>query len=247
MDKCDISESVRLLIGDAELTDVSGRSGDVTLLAKTAEGELFVKLSPRDLSREAENTRFFASRGLAAEVVAYGHDGERDYLVTRRLDGIPLTELCETPDTIVGVLAEALTRLRECGKVAHSCRTLDGDFESLTRGKRPNFEYYSCVTDLAPDDALAYLRENFELIRRDELVHDDLCLPNLLAGEGRLGGLVDLDGAGLGDRHIDIFWAIWSLRYNLRTGIYGEKLLARVAHDPTRLKLCAILSSLDDI
>jgi kanamycin kinase len=50
------------------------------------------------------------------------------------------------------------------------------------------------------------------------LVHGDYCLPNVLVEDGRLGGLVDMGRAGLGDPSIDLAAAAWSLQYNFGAG-----------------------------
>jgi len=52
---------------------------------------------------------------------------------------------------------------------------------------------------------------------RGALIHGDFCLPNIILDGWDFTGFVDLDCAGVGDRHVDLFWAIWSLNYNLKT------------------------------
>lgn len=44
--------------------------------------------------------------------------------------------------------------------------------------------------------------------------HGDFCLPNVLFNEGRLSGIVDLGAFGIYDRYHDLYWGIWSLKYN---------------------------------
>lgn len=53
--------------------------------------------------------------------------------------------------------------------------------------------------------------------------HVDFCLPNIILKDGNFGGYIDLDSSGAGDRHVDIFWAIWSLSFNLKTDIFRER------------------------
>ena len=38
-------------------------------------------------------------------------------------------------------------------------------------------------------------------------------------------GFVDLDSGGVGDRHIDIFWGIWTLWFNLKTNKYNDRFM----------------------
>jgi kanamycin kinase len=41
----------------------------------------------------------------------------------------------------------------------------------------------------------------------------------------KFSGFIDLDCGGIGDRHVDLFWAIWTLRYNLKTNRYRERFM----------------------
>ncbi len=50
------------------------------------------------------------------------------------------------------------------------------------------------------------------------LIHGDYCLPNVLVKDGRLSGLIDLGGAGLGDPQDDLAAGVWTLRYNYGQG-----------------------------
>lgn len=57
------------------------------------------------------------------------------------------------------------------------------------------------------------------------LIHGDFCLPNVMLDDWRFSGFIDLGSAGLGDRHVDIHWALWSLAYNLKTDRYTGRFL----------------------
>ena len=43
--------------------------------------------------------------------------------------------------------------------------------------------------------------------------------------EGLTVHFIDVGQAGVGDRHIDLYWAIWSLQYNLGTDAYTDLFL----------------------
>jgi aminoglycoside phosphotransferase len=53
------------------------------------------------------------------------------------------------------------------------------------------------------------------------LVHGDYCLPNVLVTDGRLSGLVDVAGAGLGNPETDLAAGLWTLQYNFGQGFGG--------------------------
>ena len=51
----------------------------------------------------------------------------------------------------------------------------------------------------------------------------DACLPNfILKDASTFSCFIDLGLAGLSDRHIDLYWATWSLTYNLSDPKYAE-------------------------
>jgi kanamycin kinase len=54
------------------------------------------------------------------------------------------------------------------------------------------------------------------------LLHGDFCLPNFIMKDWRLSGFIDLGAAGVGDRHIDLFWGAWTLNFNLKTDRYRD-------------------------
>ena len=54
------------------------------------------------------------------------------------------------------------------------------------------------------------------------LLHGDYCLPNILFDGWRQSAFIDLGAAGIGDRHIDLFWGAWTLCYNLGTDAYRD-------------------------
>ena len=42
---------------------------------------------------------------------------------------------------------------------------------------------------------------------------------------------IDLDGAGVGDRHVDLFWGAWTLGFNLGTDKYRERFFDAYGRD----------------
>ena len=76
------------------------------------------------------------------------------------------------------------------------------------------------------------------------MLHGDFCLPNIIINDWRFSGFIDLGSGGAGDRHWDIFWALWTLQHNLHTDQYGERFLeayGRSLVDDDRLRLCAAI------
>jgi kanamycin kinase len=58
----------------------------------------------------------------------------------------------------------------------------------------------------------------------------------------RFSGFIDLASGGVGDRHVDIYWAMWSLGYNLKTDKYSGRFMdayGRNLIDEERLRVVA--------
>ena len=199
------------------------------------EGGLYLKSAPKgSLKREAELTRFFHSKGLGAEVLAY-ESGERDWLLTVRIPG----EDCIHPDHLADprrlcdTLAEALRRLH--GTDPTGCPVPDRTAEYLAAAEE---NYRAGHFDLhlfserwarwrfsSAEEAWRAVEEYGPLLRADTLIHGDYCLPNIMLDGWKLSGFLDLDTGGVGDRHVDLFWATWSLQFNLGTDAWRARFL----------------------
>lgn len=213
---------------DAEANGV-GRSGAEVLYADGC----FLKMADRGkLERAAALQAYFHKKGMASEPVAFSQDDERDYLLVREVSGKSGIELLDRPEWLADRLGEALRRLHE-------------------------LEASDCpVTDVNEQAAALYEREtgrafggDLAVLKKDALVHGDSCLPNVFFSENGLSGFIDLGEGGLGDRHFDLYWAIWSLGYNLKTDAYAARFLdayGRDAVDERRLDVCARLSRCDE-
>lgn len=47
----------------------------------------------------------------------------------------------------------------------------------------------------------------------------------------KLSGFIDLGGAGVSDRHIDLFWGAWTLSFNLGTDEYRGRFFDAYGRD----------------
>lgn len=181
------------------------------------------------LQKEFEMNYLFHKIGLGVEVIHY-ISSDLDYLVTRSAMGSDLTYSLNQPEMLCEILANSLKEL-------HS-KQIDG-FPLSSRHQRyfesynDNFEhgYYdeSVLVNRymihSKEDAVNIVNENIDLLNADTLIHGDACLPNIIQNNGEFSCFIDFNMSGIGDKHIDIYWAIWSLQFNLNTDKYTDLFL----------------------
>ena len=212
------------------MEDVLGRSEARVFDA----GDGFLKIGSREsLRRAAVMQEYFANKGLSAPLVAYEQDEERDYLLVKTLPGQNACLCMDDPRWLTDALGEAIRALHETD--ASDCPLFDCNERAL--------EAYERETG-------APFAGGVSLLRTDALIMGDCCLPNIFFEGRRFSGFIDLGDAGLGDRHFDLCWALWSLRYNLKSERYNDRLLdayGRDMVDDERLRLCTELSLQEEL
>lgn len=198
----------------------------------------YLKSAPKGtLETEAQLTRYFHSKGLSAEVLAY-EQSELDWLLTRQIPGEDCIHkqylgdpkrLCDTTATLLRQLHD--TDFTGC-PVPH--RT-EAYLETVSRNHR--MARYD--TSLFPDnwgyrsaeEAWNVVQSVAPYLKEDTLLHGDYCLPNILLDNWQFSGFIDLGCGGIGDRHIDLFWGVWTLQFNLKTDQYADRFLDAYGRD----------------
>jgi kanamycin kinase len=237
---------LRSFLSGAKLYDSSCSEQAKTVFIDK-DGGYFLKSAPKgSLKREEAMTRYFHGKGLSAEALAYV-SGERDWLLTRKIPGDDCTsaEYLGQPEQLCETLAECLLTLHgtdfiNCPAPNHTERYL-ANLGINSQASKGNFDFarYVGYTDI--DDARRDIAANARLLQNDTLIHGDCCLPNVILDNWRFSGFADLDSGGIGDRHVDIYWAIWTLQYNLHTDKYRGRFLdcyGRERVDWQRVRLC---------
>lgn len=191
---------------------------------------LFVKEGAAgSLAHEAEMGRIFHQRHLGPEVLDY-LTGEKDYLITREVTGQDLCHHTDKPELICCQMGEKLRLLHSqpCEDVPTAPafalyeRTLNGAISDK------GFEKYVLLDSFAiatKEDAWQLAQKGRESLQQEALIHGDACLPNMMMENGEITSFIDFSCSGLGDRHIDLFWAVWSLSFNLKTEKYTDYFL----------------------
>lgn len=93
-----------------------------------------------------------------------------------------------------------------------------------------------------PEEAWKIVTENGKYLKNDTLLHGDYCLPNIMLDDWKFSGFIDVGCGGVGDRHIDIFWGVWTLYFNLKTNAYCDRFLdvyGRDSIEPEMLRTVA--------
>ena len=218
------------LLEDAKLFDSSSSPEARVWLIDKSEGFFLKSAEAGALEKEAAMTDFFHRKGLAPEVLAYIRT-DRDWLLTRRvpgedcLDPIHLEKqkwLCDTT-------AELLRQLHDTDPTGCPVDRTTDYFNTAKANYRLGHYDASLFPDnwgyATADDAWKAVCEATPFLQHDVLLHGDYCLPNIILKDRCFSGFIDLGSGGLGDRHIDLFWGVWSLNFNLKTNKWKDRFL----------------------
>ena len=213
------------------------------------DGGYYLKSAPAgSLKEEAAMTGFLHQKGLAPEVAHY-EQSDADWLLTRRIPGEDCLskQYLDDPNRLCDTLANLLRMLHEtdvsgCPISNRTDIYISTAIKNYRLGKWhpsrfPDGQQLSC-----PEDAWAVVQEFSGALKADTLIHGDFCLPNVMLDNWTFSGFIDLGSSGMGDRHMDLFWGCWSLRYNLKTDAYRGRFLdvyGRDHFDPDILRAIA--------
>lgn len=212
----------------------------------------FLKTAPKGtLQKEAALTRFFHSKGLSAEVLAL-ESLEADWMLTRRVPGEDCLDPMYTEDPIrlCDTTAQLLRMLHDADPTG--CPVPDRTADYLATA-RYNFENKIYDASLFPDnwgyasaeEAWNVIERSAKYLKTDALLHGDYCLPNILLDNWKFSGFIDLDAGGIGDRHIDLFWATWSLQFNLKTDRYRDRFLDAYGREKICEDLFSVIAAIE--
>ena len=250
LDLADFPASFHPLLKDTAVYD-SSCSDRAKVWFIDRDGGYFLKRSAKArLEKEAVMTRFFHEKGLAAEVLAY-ESQEQDWLLTRRVAGEDCTDslYLSDPQRLCDTTAELLRSLHDrCPAGCPVNRTADYIATALR-----NFETKAYELSLFPDNwgydtpeaAFRVVEENARYLHADTLLHGDYCLPNIILDDWRFSGFIDLDAGGIGDRHIDLFWGVWSLGFNLKTDRYRHRFLDAYGREKVNEDMFPVISAFE--
>ena len=240
---------LRRFVGTGGVIDRSGHSP--AKVYETGEG-FFIKCdAPGELAREHQMTELFFRLGMGPEPVRY-LTADRDYLVTRKVSGRDLTKALDDPLRVCRILADALRTLHAqpaerasvpvSGRYQRYMASADGPFDG---GYYDPSVYMDPYRLSSKEEAWEVMQGGRHLLRCDALIHGDACLPNVIEENGAFRSFIDVAMGGLGDRHIDLYWALWSLRYNLGTDAYADAFLDLYGRENVREEVFRVIAAFE--
>ena len=233
----DFPHFLQPLFRDTNVYD-SSCSPEARVFFLDRDGGTYLKKAPRGtLFREAEMARYFHKKGLTGEVLDYFSE-EDDWLLTARVAGEDCTHAAylSDPRRLCDLLAERLRMLHELdGSDCPVQHRMDAYFATaeanFTRGAYDLSFYEKDYGRATAEELIALVRKNRPYFQNDTLLHGDYCLPNIMLDDWRFSGFIDLGNGGMGDRHVDLYWGAWTLRFNLGTDAYRERFFDAYGRD----------------
>lgn len=240
----DFPKELHHLFEGAAIYDTSCHSGATVLYSDQG---YYIKIDGKGmLSREAEMIELFSRMKMGAERICYISE-EKDYLVTKDVKGDDATHWLDDPEKLCEMLADAMKRLHEMPIEGIPVSPCMDAYEQLkvrlgTSGMTEETEINH--TDLSEGAASGRIT-GIAKLKYDTLIHGDFCLPNVMIKDAQFEALIDVGLAGVGDRHIDIFWALWSLEYNLKTDKYRDYFLDLYGREYVDMDILALVETVE--
>jgi kanamycin kinase len=226
----ELPDSIAKIVSGSRIFD-SSCSPEARVYFIDREGGIYLKCTKTGaLEKEALMTEYFHKKGLGAEVLSYVK-GEKDLLLTRAVKGDDCTtaKYLADPKRLAEIMAEKLRSLHELDFSDCPIQNLASDFFAIAEKNYVTDNYdKSHFPDSfgyrSGEEAYRVLKEGKHLLKNEVLIHGDYCLPNIMLDDWRFSGFIDLGDAGVGDRHIDLFWGRWTIGFNLKMiGAYDDK------------------------
>lgn len=245
----EIPQDIRCFVSGANIYDSSCSPEAKVYFIDKGSG-YYLKCSGKGtLKKEAKLTEYFHSKRLGAEVLNY-ISGDSDWLLTAAVIGEDCTHeaYLADPKKLCDTVAYELRKLHETDYTG--CPIMDRTAEFLDTAER-NYRSGNYDKSHFPDsfgypsakEAYDVLTAGKDALQSKVLLHGDYCLPNIILNNWKLSGYIDVGCGGVGDRHIDIFWGLWSLWFNLKTDKYCGRFLDAYGRDKAEAEVLKIIAA----
>ena len=187
---------------------------------------VFLKQAPiHTLQHEAAMYTFLSELGVSPEIFGYESYEGYDYLLIEAAQGKDGTHpnYIKRPEKLATLFGESLRYLHElptegCPFTNLTHQVVQQASDKLTRLQNS--------TDKAQKQCSDEIQQACQILQQrisdTTLIHGDYCLPNIIIDKWDFSAFIDVGDAGIGDRHYDLYWGLWSLHYNLHTDKYDR-------------------------
>lgn len=232
-----LPQEIQSFISGASIYDSSSSPEARVYFIDKDQGYYLKCAAQGKLEKEAQMTQYFHAKGLGAEVLTYTSTAH-DWLLTSAVKGedCVYSEYLQNPKRLCDTIAYELRKLHETDY--SDCPVMDKTAEYLATTEK-NYQTGNYDKSAFPDsfgyrsaqEAHQVLKVGKNHLQSKVLLHGDYCLPNIILNNWKFSGFIDLDCAGVGDRHIDLFWGVWTLQFNLKTNKYRDRFLDAYGRD----------------
>jgi len=244
-------DELRAILSGSSIYDSSCSPEARVIFIEKGNG-YFLKSAPKGaLEHQATMMSYFHSKGLSANVLAY-LSAEQDWLLTEKIHGDDCiaTKYLEQPKRLSDTIAERLSILhsvnfKDCPVQNYTDLYLAKAKHNKLTGTYSKSHFPDSFGYTSAAEAWAVVESCGHLLQGDTLIHGDYCLPNIILSNWKFTGFIDLDNAGVGDRHVDVFWATWSLFFNLNTHKYRERFIDAYGRDKVDIDMLRIVAAVE--
>lgn len=246
----DVPYALKKFFDGAQLFDSSSSKDAVVIFVDKGKGYFCKSAAKGSLIAEAQQTEFFHSLGLSAKVVEY-ISTDKDWLLTKKIVGDDCiaekhlqnpTKLCDIIGQHLAILHK--TKFDDC-KINHTQKYLDTAKKNYLQNKYDNSLFPDNWGYATPQEAYEVIEAKGHLLKTDTLLHGDYCLPNIILNNWKFSGFIDLGNGGVGDKHVDLFWGMWSLNFNLKTDKYKERFFDVYGRDKIDEEMLRIVAAVE--
>lgn len=243
-------DNIKYILKDANIYD-SSSSNEASVIFVDKDAGYFVKSANKGaLKTEAVMTMYFNSLSLSAKVIEY-ISADKDYLLTEKIigDDCISEKYLANPSKLCDTLAENLRLLhsidfKDCPITNHTERYLTRAEANYISGNYDKTMFPDSFGYHSASEAHEVMLANSKLLKCDTLLHGDYCLPNILLDDWKLSGFIDVGDGGVGDKHVDIFWAIWTLFFNLKTKEYSKRFIDAYGRDKIDFEMLSLVAAI---
>ncbi len=179
---------------------------------------------------------YFHYLGLTTTVLFYQTIGDKDYLITEKVPGEDCTHYFNDPERLCDAIATNLRKLHnqpfaDCPIKDRITNYIGAVHNGYAKRKYEHNLFEGLWEFPSVQIAWDAAKEGIQSLEKNTLTHGDYCLPNIILNNWKFSGFVDLGRGGVGDRHIDVLWGIWTLKYNLGTAQYSDRFIDAYGRD----------------